>query len=353
MLRSALALSLMLAACSTPAEVAVDRGARTDLTRPPDLGAGADRGVPPISLPADEAPHEQAAAEWWYYTGNLTTKAGARYGFELVVFQLGVGAKHAYVAHFAVTDPAGARFVHEAKLSTAAQAKAAAGFDLDVEGWRVRGHAGKDQLSAAMPGFAIELALAATKPVVIQYGKGWMTIGSTQPFYYYSYTRMAVTGTLSVDGTPHEVTGEAWMDHQWGEMGYEHQGWDWFSLRLDDQSDVMLFSVRWKNATGFVGGTWVEPDGKATPLAGNDFSVEATGSWSSPHTKRKYPQGWRLKIPARELDVTVTPVLADQEVYKTIATPIYWEGLCNVTGTRGGKPLAGQAYVELTGYPEE
>jgi predicted secreted hydrolase len=343
-----LVIAVLLVACSPRSEQLLDAGARAEASSPPDLSPP-DRGVPPIALPADEAWHD-VPAEWWYYTGTLATKAGASYGFELVVFQISVGAKRAYVSHFAVTDAARSLFVHDARLSVTPQPTPAVGFDLTVDGWRASGHAGHDQLAAAMPGFSIDLALAAQKPVVIQYGKGWMTIGSSQPFYYYSYTRMAVTGTLTVDGSPLEVTGEAWMDHQWGEMGYDYQGWDWFSLRLDDQTDVMLFNVRRKDGSGFVGGTWVEPDGKATVLGAGDFSVEAASSWSSPHTSRNYPQGWRVRIPSRELDLTVTPVLADQEVYKTISTPIYWEGLCTATGTRRGAALGGRAYVELTGY---
>lgn len=346
--RSVLLSLVMLVACYPGGERATDAGARAEASRSADLGA--DHGVRPIAFPADEARHDDPA-EWWYYTGTLETKAGARYGFELVIFQISIGAGRAYVAHFAVTDLARSLFVHDSRLSVAPQpASPAAGFDLSVEGWRASGHAGKDQLEAAMPGFAIKLALAATKPVAIHYGKGWMTVGSSQPFYYYSYTRMAVTGTLTVDGSPLEVTGEAWMDHQWGEMGYDYLGWDWFSLRLDDKSEVMLFNVRRRGEPGFVGGTWVEPDGRATALAAGDFSFEATGSWLSPHTSRSYPQGWRLRIPSRELDVTVAPVLVDQEVYKTIATPIYWEGLCTVSGTRRGAALGGRAYVELTGY---
>ncbi len=55
-------------------------------------------------------------------------------------------------------------------------------------------------------------------------------------------------------------------------------------------------------------------------------------------------------MPSLKLDATVTTVMKDQEFYKSFGTPIYWEGLCDVSGTRAGAAVKGHAYVELTGY---
>jgi len=55
-------------------------------------------------------------------------------------------------------------------------------------------------------------------------------------------------------------------------------------------------------------------------------------------------------VPSLKLDATVTTVMKDQEFYKSFGTPIYWEGLCDVSGTRAGAAVKGHAYVELTGY---
>ena len=42
-----------------------------------------------------------------------------------------------------------------------------------------------------------------------------------------------------------KVTGEAWMDHQWGDFAtYQEGGWDWFAVQLDDGTDVMLYLIR-------------------------------------------------------------------------------------------------------------
>jgi predicted secreted hydrolase len=310
-----------------------------------------DTASPPlITFPRDESPHSDPI-EWWYYTGVLKTGGGATYGFELVTFQAVLQPFVGYMAHYAVTDLPRSGFHLATGSSLFDQRGAQSGFDLAVGEWKMSGHDGHDQISAAMPGYAMDLSLSAQKPVVFQYGTGWMTVGSANPFYYYSYTRMGVTGTLTVDGAPQPVTGQAWMDHQWGDPGTNYQGWDWYSLRLDDQTEVMLFVVRKAGQAGFAGGTFVDPTGQATELKSGDFTVTAMGRWTSPHTGAIYPQGWTTSVPALGLTATITPVMADQEFTESIlGSPVYWEGLCTVAATRKGASVSGQAYVELTNY---
>jgi predicted secreted hydrolase len=313
--------------------------------------AGVDAG-PAIQLPADEAPHGDPD-EWWYYTGVLDTGSGKPYGFELVVFQRMMAGVPMYLGHFGITDQQQGTFSFDAKMSLLPQPQPAAGFALKIEDWSMSGHAGADKLQAALPGYAIDLTLSATHPVVLQYGDGVMSVGG-KPFYYYSYTDMAVTGTLTVNDVKQNVTGTAWMDHQWGDlgvMGQDFEGWDWYSLRLDDDSEWMLFVVRHVGKPSVAGGTLVDPSGAATNLAPGSFTVTASDSWTSPHTGAVYPQGWTVKVPSGGLDVTLTPVLEDQELYKGHSNAHkYWEGLCTVGGTRQAKPVGGYAYVELVGY---
>ena len=37
--------------------------------------------------------------------------------------------------------------------------------------------------------------------------------------YYFSFTRLAASGTITVGGTSHAVTGTTWMDHEYGFFG--------------------------------------------------------------------------------------------------------------------------------------
>lgn len=341
------------AASSAPDAGTVDRGFVDGAPAPdarPDV-ALPEADAAPIQLPADEAPHDDPV-EWWYYTGELLTADNARYGFELVTFQALFAGVRMFRGHFAITDPAQQRFDLATKTKAGELPQPQQGFSFTLDDWHMAGHDGSDELRAAMPdgSYAIDLKLSATKPVVFQYGTGMMTIGSPDPFYYYSYTDMDVSGTLTVAGAPLAVTGTAWMDHQWGDMGSNFDGWDWYSLRLDDNTEVMIFVVR-RQSGDFTGGTVIAADGSYAALKTGDFSIEPTGEWTSTRTGATYPQGWKIAIPSRDLQVTVSPVLADQEFYETVYhEPVYWEGLCDVEGFRASKALGGHAYVELTGY---
>ena len=308
----------------------------------------ADAG-PRVVLPDDEAPHSEQM-EWWYYTGRLKTDTGDTYGFEFTVFQPRKFDKYFYVSHVAFTDLQKKAYDFEMMLSGEDQRQAVAqGFKLVVGQNSMEGHGGKDRIKARTKAYALDLTLASLKPVTLQYGTGWMYVGSDKPFYYYSYTRMSASGTVTVDGAPRKVTGDVWMDHQWGTIG-DGYGWDWFSLRLDDGGELMLFNVHRDGKQGFAGGTLTKKDGASTVLGKGDFTVTATGKWTSPHTKTTYSHGWKIAVPSLKLDAIVTPLLTDQEFSHTwMGSPTYWEGLCDVKGTQDGEALKGHAYVEITG----
>ncbi len=307
-----------------------------------------------VVMPADECPHSDPI-EWWYYTGLVQTEDLRKFGFEFVIFQASLAEQPGYMSHFAITDVADQSFHHEGYLVSGDQATqgTCAGFDLIVEDWQLSGHQGKDHLVASVDGYELTLDLETTKPIVFQYGNGEMTIGSDLPFYYYSYTNMQAAGTITVDGQVLPVTGTAWMDHQWGDMGTGHEGWDWYSLRLDDQTEIMFFIVRDNDQERFVGGTYIDQAGRATELVREDFQINSLSTWTSPQTNGTYPMGWEINLPAYDLVLTVNPVFEEQEfTISFLNSPIYWEGLCEVSGTRKNTEVTGHAYIELTGYAE-
>jgi predicted secreted hydrolase len=225
--------------------------------------------------------------------------------------------------------------------------------DLDLDGWTMRGGNGQFALAANMSGYAMRLDIAATKPAALHGGDGYIDYGNGTASYYYSWTRLAVTGALDLGQGWRQVSGEAWMDHQWGDFAtYQEGGWDWFSVQLEDGTDAMLYLIR--NADGEplrVDGSIVDPDGELSVLGEGDFVISADGEWTSPETGTTYPSGWTITIPDYELAMEVTPSLPDQELDTRATTGvIYWEGEAVVAATLKGKPVAGYGYVELTGY---
>lgn len=144
------------------------------------------------------------------------------------------------------------------------------------------------------------------------------------------------------------------MDREFGTWKtQQHKGWDWFSIQFEDQTELMVYHIRdaQNRPSTFSSGTFIDAEGRGTHLAREDFELEPTGHWQSPHTNATYPSGWRLRVPRFGVDVTVTPVLKDQELDTRGTTMIvYWEGACEVEGRRDEADVKGRAYVELVGY---
>ena len=339
----------------------------------------------PVELPRDDGPHDRLT-EWWYYTGHVRSDDGGRYGFEYVVFRAERGAfPTSWASHLAVTDETGDRFLYAQRMEVGPQVDRSprgvtgepTGFDLSLSGidpsrpatagrpaWMMRGSLGSDVLAAALApdeaaiagipdGLGLDLTLRATKPAAMHDTDGWIDFGAGGGSYYYSRTAMTAAGTLTLGDRELRVEGEAWFDHQWGDfISVGGGGWDWFAVNLADGTDITLSLVR--DADGsypLVYGTLVDANGQARHLSASAFSVEVTKRWQSPATGADYPAGWTVEIPAERLVIGLQPTVAAQELDTRATTGvIYWEGSQRVEATRGGIALAGEAYVELTGY---
>jgi predicted secreted hydrolase len=347
----------------------------------------------PIRLPADDAAHDRLT-EWWYYTGHLRDTAGARYGFEFVVFRAERGGfPVSWAADLAITDEGGQAF-HFAQRSeigpqvdrVSGAAGRAPGFDLQLlpaaagpdgqetspipspaAAWVMRGGDGRDRLTAAATpdealaagsagGLGLDLSVETTAPPILHDEDGWVDFGPAGGSYYYSRTKMAAVGALTLKGRTLRVTGTAWFDHQWGDfISVGGGGWDWFAINLADGTDLTLSLVRAADGRyPLVYGTIVGPsgsEGRARHLLAADFTVTPTRRWRSPRTGVDYPSGWIVELPRDGLRIELVPSVRDQELDTRATTGVvYWEGSQVVTATRRGHSIAGEAYVELTGY---
>jgi predicted secreted hydrolase len=352
-------LLLALSSCGIPGIVATS-------AQLPALqgGTATTQPLPPVRFPQDEAPHRDLT-EWWYYTGhmNAVTPDGQlhHYGFELVIFQaLRSDLPPVYAAHFAISDVTRGQFHYDQRRLTEPQANipngtSTRGIDVAIGEWSVVGVNGLDHLTAEMASYAIHLTLRGVKPPTLHNGNGLITYGLGGFSYYYSRTRMALSGTLLDHEQRLAVTGEAWMDHQWGDfLSLGGGGWDWFSIQLNNDTEMMVYLIR--NATGQVISTYVgyigaNADDRLLPASA--LKVSALGHWQSPATGAVYPSGWLVKIddPHLRAVLALTPELKNQELVAYQSTGnSYWEGAVSIQGQSAGSALKGEGYVELTGY---
>ena len=318
--------------------------------------------TPVVLLPRDEAPKQFSGGEWWYYTGRVTDEEGRAYGIQAVIFHVPrlpylANVAQAWIAHFAVLDETTGRFIYEQDVvldQPISETQPKVGFDLATPLVQLSGLDGSDRISAASPdgSLAIDLELRDKRGPILHGDGGYVPFGTSGRAFYYSRPAMQAAGTLTIDGRPRQVTGEFWFDRQWGlQVANPWAKWDWFSLRLDDGTRIMLFVFRDPLAPVWFG-TYIPPTGDPLTLGPGDFNITPTATWTSPHTSRTYPVAWRVDFPAQELELTVTASADDQELNVVSSTfNVYWEGLCRISGTRASQPVTGHAYVELTNYP--
>jgi predicted secreted hydrolase len=325
-------------------------------------------------FPGDHGPHPEFRTEWWYFTGNLETDAGDPFGFQLTIFRHALApeapernsawaSRDVWFAHFALGDGrrkrfrSGERFQRGAMELAGARARPFAAWVGDWSAESVDGErAFPMRLAAGVEDAAVDLVVDPEKPIVLQGDRGLSRKGPEpgNASYYYSATRLAARGTVTVDGERYDVTGSAWLDREWSTSALSEGqvGWDWFSIQLGDGRELMLYRLRRADGTVDLhdSGTVVEADGTARSLGPGDVRYEPGRRWESPVSGASYPVEWRMVVEPLELELEVEPMLDASELDTSVR---YWEGAIRVRGSEGARPIGGRGFLEMTGYDRD
>ncbi|GGY02202.1 iron ABC transporter permease [Litchfieldella qijiaojingensis] len=331
-----------------------------------------------LRFPEDHGTHPDYRIEWWYLTANLVDGNGTPLGIQWTLFRQALAppgdndperadspwtSRQLWMAHAALSTPDD-HFVAErfARGMTLPDRRGQAGvitepFAAWLDHWRLESRvtdpAGDalDRLLVRAQGrddghdFGYRLALSAEGPLVLHGEAGFSQKSADgQGSFYYSQPFYRVEGQVEIDGETREVSGRAWLDREWSSqlLGPTQRGWDWFSLHLAGGAKLMAFRLRGGGEEGgdYVSGSWIDPDGRQTPLADDDLRL--TPVTHSSVAGRQVPTRWRLRLPSQELDVTVSARHVDR--WMDTAFP-YWEGDVVVKGSHSGV-----GYLEMTGY---
>ncbi len=326
-----------------------------------------------FEFPRDHGAHPEYKTEWWYFTGNVATEAGRRFGYQLTFFRSALtpdagertsrwAVRDLYLGHVAVTDVTGERFLHDERLSRESLGMAGAredDLDVWIRDWRARRtEEGTLILRADTERFGLELELRSAKAPVLHGATPGLSLKGPEPgqaSYYVTLTRCETRGRLQIGEESFAVSGLSWMDQEFGssQLAEGQVGWDWFSLQLDDGSELMLYRMRRRDGSFDTtsSGTAIARDGSTQHLTHSEYSIEATRTWTSPHSGGTYPAAWKIRVPSLDLDLDIVPLRADQELSTRGTTGVtYWEGAGRAAGRRGDKPVSGYGYVELVGY---
>jgi predicted secreted hydrolase len=321
-------------------------------------------------FPEDHGAHEDYRIEWWYYTGNVQTPTGRRFGYQLTFFRTGLqmrpgnpsrwAVRDLYTAHWAISDIQREQHHHWQRNRRAGidQAGAETGrLCVWNGGWRAEMSGDTHRLLAGSGDFSLRLELTPRKPLVLHGDEGLSQKGHSEgnASYYYSFPRLDTSGVITVAGVEYPVHGSSWMDHEFSTSLLEEGqlGWDWFSIQFDDNTELMLYQMRLDDGTvdPYSLGTYVAENGESTRLAAEDFRMQPITTWRSTRTSADYPVRWQIEIPKLDMKLQVDAAFNAQEMDTRATTGIsYWEGSVSVRGTRDRAEIGGTGYLEMTGY---
>jgi predicted secreted hydrolase len=317
-----------------------------------------------LQFPRDLGSHPAFRSEWWYITGWVRDTAGIDLGIQVTFFRnrpriaetsaSRFAPRQLLFAHAAVADPRNGKLRHD-------QRAARAGFDLaeaaeettDVRigDWSLKLDDDTYVAHIAAQDFQFNLLFTPMQPVLLEGDQGFSRKGhdSANASYYYSQPQLAVAGNVEIGGRTADVTGTAWLDHEWSSeaMAAEASGWDWIGINLHDGSALMAFRMRDRAGNDlWADGMLRAANGASTRFESTHIVFTAQRRWRSPRTGVEYPVAMRVRVGG--IDYTLEPLLEDQELDSRANTgTIYWEGAVRML--QDGREV-GRGYLELTGY---
>lgn len=402
---AAILLSAVLIACSEDTQLPANSALSSVSALSSDSTGGFARAhrARKFIFPEDHLAHPDYKHEWWYFTGNLRSSRGERFGYQLTIFRIGLvpdgqnvsdtgylstqnkteqnksskwRSNHFFMGHLAVTDVNNKKFYYYEKfarkalnfggaervISALPSKKGSSAIKVWLEDWQIQSVGNSTfpmRLTAKKGDVAIELNVTRNKPVVFHGYEGLSQKGQKagNASYYYSITRLPTQGEITIGDVTYQVLGNSWFDREWSTSALEKDqaGWDWFSLQLNDGRDIMFYKLRRDDGSmdQFSSGTVVDMDGNYKILAAEDIRIEELNHWQSPHSGVTYPASWNIRIPKEGLEMNIEPLLMDQEHNSTVR---YWEGAVRVSGAQQSAAksvnVEGFGYVELAGYGE-
>lgn len=316
-----------------------------------------------LVFPEDHGPHNDFRIEWWYITANLNDADGESFGVQWTLFRnalprgkstpgsdQGWSNRNLWMAHAAVTSAD----KHYAAERYARGGVGQAGVTLNplsawIDDWALNSQSAADapladmQVQAHSRQFSYRLHLTSSKPLVLQGKQGFSQKSEQgQASYYYSQPFFQADGSIEIEGKTYQVSGPAWLDREWSSQPLtENQtGWDWFSLHLNDGTEVMLYRMRQKDGEPYLTGSWINADGSSEFLAASDIKLEPQDTTDV--EGHDMPTRWSVKIPGKGVEVTVEAL--NPQAWMNLQIP-YWEGPVQVSGSQQGV-----GYLEMTGY---
>jgi predicted secreted hydrolase len=317
-------------------------------------------------FPRDRGSHPDFRTEWWYITGQAMS--GSRlFGFQLTFFRSRIdatqgmsskfAARQLLFAHAAITDVQGKELWHDQRIARDGFGVASSSeqdMSVKLRDWSLQAQGRRYSAELPATDFGLKLQFDETQPLLLQGKHGLSRKGpeEKQASYYYSAPQLAARGTLQIKGQSHEISGKAWLDHEWSEevLHPNATGWDWIGMNLDDGSALTAFRLRDKDGNAlWDGGSFRSSKNELYTFSRGEVIFRPVRRWKSPLSQASYPVEWIVRTPADFY--TVKALIDNQELDSRNSTgAIYWEGLSELIDSNGKR--VGSGYLEMTGYAQ-
>lgn len=323
------------------------------------------------SFPQDHGAHPDFKTEWWYFTGHLQSKQGLRFGFQWTVFRSALlkpgeavagksawRARDLYFGHLAISDLDTKKFYYEESASRGAlnlAGSSAEGFKVWLPGFRGSSEGETMRLQAQRGDLRLDLRLEEKLPPVLHGSSGYSpkSTEAGRASYYYTMVPLSSAGTLAIGGKEFSVSGQGWMDHEFGsgQLGTSQTGWDWFGLPLGTKGALMIYRLRDPQRGDYLSGTYINAEAEVFPLNAGEIELKSSQTWKSSTSQASYPLHWEIRIPRFALNLNINASFPPQELVTKRSTQItYWEGSVTVRGKIGAHDVDTMGYLEMTGY---
>jgi len=313
-----------------------------------------------ISFPKDEGRHSSEPIEWWYTSGHVTgVSSGKSYSFMLTYFYFPATSYDGFRI-LNITDDATGKFYEDTRplnytaLSTTNLNIEAKLFEGGKERWtNARNSSGQIipfeyTINAASADAAFDFYVTSLKRPLILGDDGLFDQGMNNYTYYYSQTKNAVSGMLTLNGITEEVKGISWIDRQYGNFNpMTGENYEWFHVQLSNGTDFNLWNIftlnrkipndpKYKILAAYVN--------DATQFTTSDFQLERLAFNTMNDSAVTYASKWKLTSAKNNIDLTIAIKNNNNEIKWPFR---FYEGATTISGTVDGKSVTGAGFAEL------